>query len=208
MEHVTTELPDLLLNVLSEQDRLRVESHLAECPSCMEDWESISSLRSTLPARRSAVRPSNEAVPPGYFSTLPARILERRQTGSRSRAFEWIRPALQNYLAPLAAGVIVIIVLSQVRLEAPKDENAAGLPVSPGDAIEYVWENDAMVVLEPMSSQVSYLSDATFANQELNGVVTPGLEDLDPQSVQDLVADLSDAEVERLIVSLNERAIL
>lgn len=108
----------------------------------------------------------------------------------------------------MAAGIILLIALSTLNLDIPIKEEVAVLPVSPSDAVEFVWENEGIALLEPMSSQFTDLSDASLASQELNGIYTPGLEDLDSESVQDIVSGFSDAEVERLVERLNERAFL
>ena len=202
MDHVSTDLADLLLGSASDQDRLRIERHLSECPSCRDEWISISALA------RTHFKTHELEVPNGYFASLPSRIFARRTTEPRNRMAAWIQPAFSNYLAPLTAGILLIVVVASLSTDESELQTASSLPVSTEDAVEYVSDNDAIFVLEPISSQLTYVNYASLVGQDPSAVHIPGLEDLETQSVHDFVSGLSDVEVDRLIERLNERTIL
>ena len=200
MEHVSLELADLVSNELSDSDRRRIERHLAGCPSCREEWQSIHLL-----ADHQRPKPQ---VPSGYFAGLPARILKRRTEQRPVRTAAWVSALAGEYLAPAAAGALIVIGLWSVSFNSPDTPAAPSLPVTSAEVAEYVVSNEqwASVELSPLVGDL--LSERLLVARETEGVFTPGLEDLEQPSVPDIIAGLNDEELEALINRMNERSVL
>ncbi|MCU0453795.1 MAG: zf-HC2 domain-containing protein [Bacteroidetes bacterium] len=197
MEHVDIDLPGLFRDDLPQEERERIERHLAVCPSCRGAWEDIALLGG--PQRRR--RP---AVPDGYFAALPSKIMEKRLHPVRTN---WVRPFFDilRPAIPLAAGALVIIFL--VRSAVPPPVTTDRLAVGANEAVDYLGfdlaelSSDLAQVVEPL------LSDRALASIGRDLQET-GLEDLEPTTVSEVVADLDESETDELISKLSERVIL
>lgn len=197
MEHVEQDLPDLLQDDLPDSERRRIERHLSACPSCREAWEAISVLR------ESSLR-DHANVPEGYFATLPARILQRRTRPSRRR---WPRLAFGSarVLLPVAAGALAIVWL--VNTSSPIPERTGRLAVPASDAAEYLASDPVL-----SSTELSAAVEPIVASRAIvvpgDGADEIGIEDLEPLTVTEVVAELNESEIDALITKLSEREIL
>lgn len=196
MEHVEQDLPELLRSDLSATERSRIESHLQHCPSCRAEWESMSFMADPDLRQRAS-------VPEGYFSTLPARILERR---ARPRRLAWPSSliAAARPLLPVVAGALVLYALAD--LSATEGTNAGRLPVGASEVAAYLTSDPIISTTDLAPVAEGLLTDRSLVMLDPRAGDT-GLEDLEPQTTADLVEGLNDEEVDQLILKLSERTL-
>lgn len=197
MEHVDQDLPELLRSDLSAAERARIEGHVQHCPSCRAEWESMAFMAD--PALR-----QRASVPEGYFANLPARILERRSRSSRSQWSALIEVAARPLL-PVAAGALLIYALLDVSW--PDSSQASRLPVTVSEAAEYLTSDPMLYASDLAPAAEPLLTDGSLVllGQHFGDT---GLEDLEPQTTADLVADLNEEEIDMLLSKLSERVML
>ncbi len=210
-EHVEYLLPDYLSNMLEESLRPWVESHLDECGACRAELEDLRSAFSHLESFR--------ATPPydGYFTTVLPRVRERLQ-GKTTASFLF-HPLLTRLAAPLAAGVLLLVILVRlpsVLREADREHNPLQPVVSGLNTEELVDmildQTHRQTILSQGENETSAMLAIPFLRSEhlLAGADQLSLSN---ESVLDVglpenLDQLSGSDVDVLVARLGERAIL
>jgi len=136
--HVKDHLFSYLEGALSEQDRLRVESHLAACRDCREELAYVTRIQGLI-QRRSEPRLSLwdgietrilDAAP-GLWNGVEARILDAQGIWAQ---LEWAGKRLLPLFA--AAAVLLLAILSSL--------NGAEAWVTLEDYLASHWDNEAL----------------------------------------------------------------
>lgn len=210
-EHVEYLLPDYLNNMLEESLRPWVENHLEECGACRAELENLRSAFSHLDTF-SATPPSD-----GYFTTIVPRVRQRLQ--EKKTVSFLSHPLVTRFAAPLAAGVLLLVVLLRVPPalhEADRERNPLQ-PVAGGlesdelvdvildqahrQTISSQGENETSAFLAiPFLRSDHLLAGADQASLSNESVLDVGM----PESLDQLSA----SDVDVLVARLGERTIL
>lgn len=212
-EHVRELLPDFINGQVDGSAAQAIEEHLKSCSACRSEYEELQEVFAALENEKLA------APPPDYFSTFRARLRQRLEGTSRHRTSLW-RPLLVRFALPVAAGVVGIALLLQI----PLMTNGVQLSTTKGtsDLSQFSAQEllhayvehgrfQPVAPLPPQQTLEELIPNKAVGNsiaKELYGTSDIVSEGFKVVPAPQLIADLSEREVDVLLERLGERTIL
>ena len=212
MEHASHYLVDYAGGKLQPGVKLQVDAHLRECPKCLQDLNEMTETLNQVSELRD-IAPSNV-----YFASITPRVHEQLH---RRASKSWIDSPIFSRLAlPLAAAVIVVALLANIKGLDPSDSAQSPLaPVFEGidpevvvdiviqDARPMPWTTrQAQEIAQAVVGD--HLAREHFLQNALTLDFQPYLDEDSAISSQELIQGLDDAQIETLLKKLEERATL
>lgn len=210
--HVKHLLPDYVLGKIEIEAKSEVERHIEGCPVCSRE---LAGIRETLNAAR---RYQPMAPSPGYFRSILPRV--RETLGGKTSSSWWTGPVFTKLAVPFATGALAIGLLASINFfgEETNSDNALAPVVeglSPEDVVDFVMEASRPTLwMVGQTQEVAqaivgeHLTKEYFLEHAMTLGSQPDFDEELPLSSQQLLRDLNEEQVERLLKKLGERTIL
>ena len=211
IEHVKYLLPDYVLGKIEIEARSEVDRHVESCPVCSRELEDI---RGTL----NSVRQYQPTTPfPAYFNSILPRV--RETLGHKTPDSWWTDPVLTKLALPFATAALAIGLLVNIGFFGREiTPNAALTPMAEGlrpeDVVDFVMEASRPIWMVGQTQEVAqaivgeHLTKEYFLQHSMTLGSQPDFEEELPFSSQQLLKDLDEEQIDRLLKKLGERTIL
>jgi len=208
-EHVKYLLPDLVLGRLEIGQSKFIEGHLRICAACQQEFDEFVKTAGVLSKQ-------SEHTPTGaYFASIIPRVRRKIETRAR-RSWLESRP-LRALALPLGTALLIIGVLMNVRIPIDDSDmesqfSSAISGLSPEDVVEAVAEEvrpNPWVNRQTQELALSVVGEHLTREHLLqHSASAEGIDVELPFNDMQLLRDLDESEMERLLQRLGERTTL
>jgi len=207
-EHVQYDLMDYLANRLDAQNHLRISQHLQKCSDCNHEYIELSATVTVLKQNRT-IAPASV-----YFTSILPRVRERLNRKRSSRIY---RDGFTKIFLPLAVSVFLVIILVRNPVETISEPaqteglHQAVIDLNEVEVLQAVEKEYTGFSLSPnLEIAAAGVAEHLRGDRFLESAVSKQIEneEVSDMDFEEIISNLNQEQVDRVLSGLSERKIL